>query len=116
MKGRVDFTLIAQAALGAVSSLLPEWLPGGRSEGGEYKALNPTRADSKLGSFSVNLNTGRWGDFATGDTGGDLISLYAYLHGLDQGAAARELADRLGVSSGGPASAALPAASSTAPP
>lgn len=97
MAARINFAQIAQAALSAITTLLPEWLPGGRSEAGEYKALNPTRADSKVGSFSVNLSTGRWGDFATGDAGGDLTSLYAYLNNLDQGTAARELAERLSI-------------------
>ena len=48
-------------------------------------------------SFSVNMRTGRWADFATGDRGGDVVSLAAYLHGLRQGEAARKLADMLGL-------------------
>src|SRR4051794_13092351 len=99
---RLDFAHVAQAALSAVRTLLAEWLPGGRVEGDEFKALNPTRTDSKVGSFSVNLSTGRWGDFATGDKGGDLISLLAYLREPskpDQGKAARELVERLGLDS-----------------
>jgi hypothetical protein len=59
-------------------------------------ALNPRRADCRLGSFKVNLNTGRWADFATGDRGGDLISLLAYLQGVSQTEAARLLARELG--------------------
>ena len=30
----------------------------------EYVALNPTRADKRAGSFKINLQTGRWADFA----------------------------------------------------
>ncbi len=45
----------------------------------------------------MNLQTGKWGDFATGDYGGDLVSLAAYLAGVGQGEAARQLADMLGV-------------------
>ena len=41
--------------------------------------------------------TGQWADFATGDKGGDLIGLYAYLHRLKNGQAARELAKKLGI-------------------
>jgi len=74
-------------------TLVPQWLPHGRRAGGEWRATNPTRDDRKAGSFSVNLSTGAWGDFATGDRGGDLISLYAYLHGISQGDAARQLSD-----------------------
>jgi len=39
----------------------------------------------------VNLLTGRWADFATGDKGGDPISLLAYLRSISQGDAARLL-------------------------
>lgn len=94
----LDFKLIAASALAGADSLVPLWLPDGKRSNYEWSALNPTRGDSKAGSFSVNLNTGVWADFATGDKGGDLVSLYAYLHGLSQGDAARALADQLRVS------------------
>ena len=57
----------------------------------------PQRNDRRPGSFKVNLRSGKWSDFATGDKGGDPISLAAYLHGLGQGEAARRLADMLGI-------------------
>jgi hypothetical protein len=60
-------------------------------------ALNPKRPDRHLGSFRINLATGKWADFATGDRGGDPVSLAAYLFGLTQVEAARRLADMLGV-------------------
>lgn len=94
---RLDFAAINTAALGCLPALLERWLPDGRQIGGEYQALNPKRADRHRGSFSVNLQTGRWGDFATGDRGGDVISLAAYLFDLRQGDAARELAAAVGV-------------------
>lgn len=94
----LDFKLIASSALACADSLVPLWLPDGKRSGHEWSALNPTRGDSKAGSFSVNLNSGVWADFATGDKGGDLVSLYAYLHGMSQGDAARALADQLRVS------------------
>ena len=65
MSTRLDFERIAAAALSSAESLLMQWLPQGRREGHEYKALNPTRNDSREGSFSINLNTGAWADFAT---------------------------------------------------
>jgi hypothetical protein len=40
-----------------------------------------------------NYKTGIWKDFASDDGGADLISLVAYLRGIGQGDAARELAD-----------------------
>jgi putative DNA primase/helicase len=94
---KVGFDLIASAALSRADGLLRQWLPGGTSAGHEYKALNPTRADNRKGSFSVNICTGAWADFAAGDKGGDLISLYAYLNGLSQIDAAKALAEFLGI-------------------
>jgi hypothetical protein len=55
------------------------------------------RADRHAGSFKVNLRTGRWADFATGDRGGDPVSLVAYLEGVTQGEAARLVSVMLGL-------------------
>jgi hypothetical protein len=97
---RVDFEQVKTAALRALPSLLNRWLPTGRLQGREFVALNPVRPDRHRGSFKVNMVTGRWSDFATGDRGGDPISLAAYLFGLTQIEAARKLADMLGLPGG----------------
>jgi len=91
------FEEINRAALAALPSILDRWLPGGQRVGPEFVARNPTRADRRAGSFKVNLRTGKWSDFATGDKGGDPVSLAAYLFGLTQAEAARRLAEMLGV-------------------
>ncbi len=96
---KIDFKGIHQAALAALPSLLAAWLPDGRREGSEWTALNPRRNDRSLGSFRVNLITGSWADFSTGDRGGDVVSLRAYLLGISQGEAARSLAQELGIRS-----------------
>ena len=83
------------------AALLHRWLPGGGIKRGEFTALNPRRADHRPGSFRINIATGRWLDFATGDKGGDVVSLAAYLSGTDQAEAARALSDMLGVRSHG---------------
>lgn len=90
-----DFSSVAAAALTRSEVLLAQWLPHGRKRGSEWVAINPTRDDKREGSFSVNLRTGRWADFAVGDRGGDLISLLAYLTGARQGDAAAEIARSL---------------------
>jgi hypothetical protein len=95
-----DFSSINQAALRALPGLVERWLPNGRREGREYVALNPRRADRRPGSFRINLSTGRWADFATGDTGGDPISLAAFLFDLSQHEAARGVAMMLGIREG----------------
>jgi hypothetical protein len=92
---RLDFPAINAAALACLPTLLARWLPDGRCRGKEYQARNPRRHDRYAGSFSINLQTGRWADFATGDRGGDPISLAAYLAGTSQRDAARELARML---------------------
>jgi hypothetical protein len=93
---RIDFRYIAERALRQADTLVPSWLPDGRRHGNEWVALNPRRADRRPGSFSINLVTGRWADFATGDRGGDLISLRAFLDGSTQFDAAKALLAELG--------------------
>ena len=94
---RPDFERVAAAARRDAPAVLRRLLPHGRREGAEWVALNPTRADRHLGSFRVNTRSGCWAAFATGDKGGDLVSLVAYLHGCRQGEAARLLARMLGL-------------------
>jgi hypothetical protein len=93
----VDFQHINRAALAALPLLLTHWLPGGRTEGSEYVVLNPRRVDRHLGSFRINMRTARWADFATGDRGGDPVSLAAYLAGISQAEAAVRLAEMLNI-------------------
>jgi hypothetical protein len=93
----VDFPAVNRAAIAALPAVLARLIPGGKVLGREYVALNPTRADKRAGSFKINLRTGRWADFATGDKGGDPVSLVAYLEGVSQSEAARRLARMLGL-------------------
>ena len=94
---RIAFQQIAGAALGHAAPIVQRWLRGGRREGAEWVSTNPMRADKRRGSFKVNLTTGKWADFATGDRGGDLISLASYLFKLSQADAARKVADMVGI-------------------
>lgn len=94
----IQFDEINRRALAVLPALLVRWLPDGRRVGHEYVARNPRRSDHKPGSFSINLTTGRWSDFATGDAGGDPVSLAAFLAGTTQAEAARNLAAMLGMS------------------
>ena len=85
----MDVQAINRRAAQNMRAILMRLLPGGLVRGQEYVARNPTRADRKLGSFKINLQTGRWSDFATGDSGGDVISLVAYVQRIGQLDAAR---------------------------
>lgn len=93
------FKAVNQEALPRFESLCRQWLPGGKLREKEWTALNPLRSDKNPGSFRVNVDTGRWAEFADPPAkGGDPISLFAYLEGISQIEAARILADELGVS------------------
>ena len=94
----VDFGTVNAAARACLPALVERWLPDGQRKGREWVALNPLRVDRRLGSFKVNLVTGKWADFALDDArGGDPVSLAAYLSGQSQSDAARALADMLGL-------------------
>ncbi|SER46064.1 Uncharcterized protein, DUF927 family [Nitrosomonas sp. Nm51] len=89
--------LVAAHALSSVDGLLSRYLPDGKREGHEYLPLNPKRSDSSPGSFSINLNNGKWADFADGAKGNDLVSLFAYLNDCTQSEAAKSLAGFLNI-------------------
>lgn len=93
----VDFARIAAAALDRAQEIVPRWVPNGRREGREWVGLNPRRGDKHLGSFKINMSNGRWLDAADGASGGDLISLAAYLFSIDQREAAIKVGEMLGI-------------------
>jgi hypothetical protein len=93
----VNFPAVKAATIPAIPMLVSRWLPHGKLVGNEWMATNPTRPDSKPGSFKINTVTGVWADFATAQTGGDMIDLHQYLFGGDPLSAAKEIGDFLGV-------------------
>src|SRR6516225_12403084 len=97
MRHPIDFDGINAVALRSAHQLLQELLPGGKFQGDEYVVRNPLRNDQHPGSFKINWKTGEWSDFAIGKSGGDLISLVAYLRGISQVDAVRELAAKIGI-------------------
>ena len=110
--GGIDFGDLARALLDRAETLVPQWLPSGHRRGHEWVCGDLTGGPGE--SCSINLHTGRWADFAHDDKGGDLISLYAAIHGLNNGQAARQLMDQLGwrmpdVAPGRPRSVQTPA-------
>jgi len=96
----ISFDTINRAAMAALPAVLTRLIPGGKIIAREYVALNPTRKDRRPGSFKINVRTGRWSDFATGDRGGDPVSLCAYVEKCSQVEAARRLARMLGIDCG----------------
>jgi hypothetical protein len=97
ISSKVNFALINAAALAAFPAVLGRVLPRGKQVHREWIAYNPRRIDRNLGSFKVNRYNGKWCDFATGDKGGDPVSLVAYVEGISQVEAARLLAKMLGL-------------------
>jgi hypothetical protein len=97
MTQSIDFDGINAAALRNGRSFVQDLILGGKFRGLEYIVRNPKRDDQHPGSFSINYRSGVWKDFATGDCGGDFISLFAFVRGYSQSDAARELADRYGL-------------------
>lgn len=101
----IDFAGLADALLQRAHTLVPTWLPGGTQRGHEWVCSDLGGGEGD--SCSVNLATGKWADFGGNEDerGADLISLYAAIHGLDQGKAARELMDAIGWARPGQAAA-----------
>jgi putative DNA primase/helicase len=80
------------------STLIPLWFPGGKYSGRkQYVAINPSRSDANLGSFTINLDKGKGHDFATKDDF-DLIDLFALAHNMSNTEAIIELAHQLCIS------------------
>ena len=100
MSGRSTIESVKRVVLARLRELAPRWAPGGRFAGEEYVVRNPMRTDASPGSFKINTRTGRWADFATGDKGGDPVSFYAYVVGIDIAGAVERLARELAVETG----------------
>ena len=97
VSARVEFADVKAATLRSLDYIVPMLLPGGKKVSDEWVVRNPTRDDKKAGSFSVNMRTGVWSDFATTEAGGDVIDLYCYIHGVSNLQAMKALADMLNV-------------------
>lgn len=87
----IDFPALAAQLLSRSEELVTGWFPAGKRQGHEWKIGN-LRGDPGE-SMSINLSTGMWGDFSSGEKGGDLISLYAAREGFSQLDAARALSN-----------------------
>ena len=92
--GRIDFPGLAIALLSRSRELLPAWFPAGKIAGHEFQVGNLQGEPGE--SLSINVQTGRWADFAGDVKGGDLISLFAAMEGVHQGEAAKRLSREIG--------------------
>jgi hypothetical protein len=91
----MDFDGLSRRLLSSAPSLLEAWFPAGKTRGREF--LIGDLDGSPGESLSINVETGKWCDFANPDLrGGDLISLFAAKQGVGQGEAARQLSSETG--------------------
>lgn len=94
MVDEINFKYLAAALLSRINEFLPSWLPGGKIISHEYTCGSIRGGEGK--SMKVNVKSGKWADFANGDKGGDLISLYAAIHNITQLDAAKQLSAEVG--------------------
>jgi len=85
----LDFDDLARQLLASAETHLTSWLPAGRKRGNSWVAGDLSGAAGQ--SLKVNLATGAWSDFATGDHGSDLVSLYGAINSISMGEAYRQL-------------------------
>jgi putative DNA primase/helicase len=89
------FEQIREALQDRLDAVIPELMPGGRQRGREYVCASLQGGSGD--SCSTNLDTGKGSDFATGEAWGDIVALAAKIWNCGQGEAARELAERYGI-------------------
>ena len=94
MNGGLDFAGLNAHLLPKARELMLAWFPDGRFVGKEYACADLRGGNGD--SCKVNMQTGLWSDFATGEKGGDLVSLYAAIQGITQGEAFKRLAETVG--------------------
>jgi hypothetical protein len=86
----LDFEGLNARLIGRCPDLLAEWFPNGKVHAGEFVvgSINGEAGNS----LKINWRKGGvWADFAAGDTGGDLIELYARINRLEQGEAYKQI-------------------------
>ena len=87
----VNFDELKQQYRQCPIETLKRLLGNGKIEGGDYVALNPRRSDKKAGSFRIDIASGKFHDFATGDSGSGIIDLTAFVYDCDLLTAAQKL-------------------------
>jgi putative DNA primase/helicase len=104
----IPFDAINAAALAIFPELVADWFPNGRMKGREWTLGSLNGEPGR--SLSINVATGKWGDFSADLRGGDPISLAAAaFHGGDRVSAARALGKKFGFETNGEIHQAAPA-------
>lgn len=109
MSRPVDFGDVVAELQARPRDVAEAFAPGGAVDGQRYWALCPWRADTRIGSFYVNIAgpyCGRWMDHATGEHG-DMLDLVQAAIGGDRRAAFDEACRFLGLAEETPEQRAL---------
>lgn len=85
----INFDVINARLLSDYLGTLKQWLPNGKKIGPNWCVGSLSGEPGE--SLKIHARKGAWSDFATGEKGGDPVSLYAALHGIGQGEAAKRL-------------------------
>lgn len=89
-----DLDALKAALLAQAQSVLPSWFPAGRYEGGIFMLGDISGAAGR--SLKVSKD-GRWKDWASGESGSNLLELYAQHHRLEITKAYDDLAPAYGL-------------------
>jgi putative DNA primase/helicase len=85
----INFDAINARLLSDYLGTLKQWLPNGKKIGPNWCVGSLAGEEGE--SLKIHARKGVWSDFATGEKGGDPVSLYAAIHGIGQGEAAKRL-------------------------
>lgn len=85
----IDFDSINARLLADYLGVLKQWLPNGKKIGANWCV--GSLAGEPGESLKIHARKGVWKDFASGEGGADPVSLYAAIHGIGQGEAAKRL-------------------------
>jgi len=99
-----DFAELKAMLIGSIDSVCRDYFPDGHRNGGYWIARNPSRADTRAGSFWIYLRqkAGGWCDAASGQKG-DVIDLIGLAIGSSDKAVIRtEICRYLGIATNGP--------------
>lgn len=86
----MDASAISALASARAEELCAQLLPGGRRDGRHYKAGSVAGEAGR--SLVVDLDTGKWKDWASAEHHGDLIDLWRYSRGVSLPEAIRQVA------------------------
>lgn len=85
----INFDSINAGLLADYLGTLKQWLPNGKKIGPDWCVGSLSGEPGE--SLKIHVRKGVWKDFASGDGGSDPVSLYAAIHGIGQGEAAKRL-------------------------